>query len=148
MANRGRKPDTVAAKVARGTMKPTPDALSQMARAPDDVPVQFESLPEPARQVWEREIEHFIAGGAGYVDSAYINHTCMMMADYELRYSLYQQGADCIDPPPITQAVELRTRFEGLGMAGAKSRVGRPGPGSGAGKKVNAFAANGNKPRA
>jgi hypothetical protein len=147
MARPGRKPDTVAAKVARGTLKPTPDVLAQIRRSSDDVPVQFESLPEPAREVWDREIEHFIAGGAGFVDSAYINHTCMMMADYELRYRLYQQGAEGIDPPPITQAVELRTRFEGLGMAGAKSRVGRPGPG-GPGKKVNAFAANGNKPRA
>jgi hypothetical protein len=147
MAKPGRKPDTAAAKVARGTMRPTPDVLAQIKRPSDDVPVQFESLPEPAREVWDREIEHFIAGGAGYVDSAYINHTCLMMADWEVRYRLYQKGVDGIDAPPITQAVELRTRFEGLGMAGAKSRVGRPGTG-GAGKKLNAFAANGNKPRA
>ncbi|MDP2129982.1 MAG: hypothetical protein U0975_16305 [Erythrobacter sp.] len=147
MAKPGRKPDAAAAKVARGTLKPTPDVLAQIRRPSDDVPVQFESLPEPAREVWDREIEHFIAGGAGYMDSAYINHTCLMMADWEVRYRLYQEGADGIDAPPITQAVELRTRFEGLGMAGAKSRVGRPGTG-GAGKKVNAFAANGNKPRA
>jgi len=146
MAQRGRKPDTIATKVARGTMKPTPDILAQLQRSPDDVPMRFESLPEPAKVVWDREIEHFIAGGAGFVDSAYINHTCMMMADYELRYRLYQEGAEGIEPPPITQAVELRTRFESLGMAGAKSRVGRIA--GGAGKKVNAFASNGNKPRA
>lgn len=145
MAKPGRKPDTIAAKVARGTVRPTADVLAQLARPSTDVPVRFESLPEAACEVWDREIEHFIAGGAGFVDSAYINHTCMMMADYELRYQLYQKGVEGIDPPPITQAVELRTRFEGLGMAGAKSRVGHPGVNTG--KKVNAFAANGNKPR-
>lgn len=145
MAQRGRKPDPIATKVARGTVKPTPDVLAQLQRSSDDVPMRFESLPDAASVVWDREIEHFIAGGATFVDSAYINHTCLMMADYELRYRLYQSGAEGIDPPPITQAVELRTRFESLGMAGAKSRVGRVG--GVAGKKVNAFAANGNKPR-
>lgn len=145
MAQRGRKPDTAAAKVARGTMKPTPAVLAEMQRDAADIPMQFESLPAPAREVWDREIEHFIAGGATFVDSAYINHTCLMMADYEVRYRLYQEGKEGIDPPPITQAVELRTRFEGLGMAGAKSRIGRMA--AGAGKKVNAFAANGPKPR-
>lgn len=143
MAKPGRKPDTVATKVARGTMRATADVLASIARPSDDIPIQFESLPDAAREVWDREIEHFIAGGAGFHDSAYINHTCMMMADYELRYKLYQKGVEGVDPPPITQAVELRTRFEGMGMAGAKSRVGRPG--SGPVKKVNAFAANGNR---
>lgn len=147
MSQRGKKPDPIAVKVARGTVKPTADALAAIRREPGDVPMRFESLPEAARDIWDREIEHFIAGGAGFVDSAYINHTCLMMADYELRYKLYQSGAEGIDAPPITQAVELRVRFEGLGMAGAKSRVGRIAGGSI--KKVNAFAANGtNKPRA
>lgn len=145
MARRGRKPDTDAQKVARGTKKPTPSVLANMANDANDVPRQFESLPEAAKEVWNREIEHFIAGGATFVDSAYINHTCLMMADFELRYDLYQRGTEGIDPPAITQAVELRTRFEGLGMAGAKSRVGKVA-GSGPGKKVNAFAANGTRP--
>ncbi|MEO0033540.1 MAG: hypothetical protein RIS94_3298 [Pseudomonadota bacterium] len=148
MAQRGRKPDTSAAKVARGTMKPTPDVLAQFDRDPADVPIRWSSLSPEAADVWDREIEHFIAAGANRKDSAFLNHTVMMIADYELRSKMYQEGAEGIDAPPITMAVELRVRLEGLGMAGAKSRVARMGAGGPAQAKGNAFAANGNRPRA
>ena len=146
MAQRGRKPDTPAAKIARGTMKPSVDALRDQLRAPDDVPVMAPYLSTVAREVWEREIEAIIAAGARRCDSAYVNHTISLIADFELRTKSYQDGVEGVDAPPITLAVELRTRLEGLGLAGAKTRVKLPSGQSGA--KGNPFAANGNRPRA
>ncbi len=146
MAQRGRKPDTLAAKVARGTVAPMPDVLARLAREADDAPVQYEYLSPQAKEVWDREIEHFIAGGATRKDSAHVNHTVSMMAEYEIRTAAYQAGTEGVDPPPITAAVELRTRLEGMQMAGARSRVTTVGGGKGG--KGNAFAANGNRPRA
>lgn len=146
MAQRGRKPDTAAAKIARGTMKPSVDALRDQLRAPDDVPTMAPYLSPVAREVWEREIENIIAAGARRCDSAYVNHTISLIADFELRTKAYQEGAEGVDAPPITLAVELRTRLEGLGLAGAKTRVKLPTSHSGA--KGNPFAANGNRPRA
>lgn len=144
MAQRGRRPDTAAAKVARGTMKASPDVMAQFQRDLDDVPEMAPWLSEKAQEVWLREVGHFIAAGATKQDSAYVNHTVLMIADYELRSKMYQQGQEGVDPPPITMAVELRVRLEGLGMAGAKSRVARMGaPGMSAGGKGNPFAQNG-----
>lgn len=146
MARPGRKPDTLAAKVQRGTVAPLPDVLAQLARETDDVPVQYEYLSPQAKEVWDREIEHFIAGGARRSDSAHVNHTVSMIAEYEVRTQAYQAGKEGVDPPPITAAVELRTRLEGMQMAGARSRVTSIAGGKGG--KGNAFATNGNRPRA
>jgi len=143
MAQRGRKPDTTAAKIARGTMKPSAEALREQMRAPDDVPEMAPYLSDVARTVWEREIEAIIAAGARRCDSAYINHTISLMADFELRTKSYQDGVEGVDAPPITMAVELRTRLEGLGLAGAKTRIKLPTVKSGA--KGNPFAGNGNR---
>lgn len=145
MAQRGRKPDTAAAKVARGTMKPSVEALRDQLRAPDDVPVMAPYLSDAAREVWDREIASIVSAGARRCDSAFINHTISMMADFELRTKSYQEGVEGVDAPPITMAVELRVRLEALGMAGAKTRVKVPGGQSGA--KGNPFAGNGNRPR-
>lgn len=146
MAQRGRKPDTPAAKIARGTMKPSVEALRDQLRAPDDVPQMSPYLSPAAQEVWEREIQSITAAGARRCDSAFVNHTISMITDFELRTKAYQEGVEGVDAPPITLAVELRTRLEGLGMAGAKTRVKLPSGQSGG--KGNPFAGNGNRPRA
>lgn len=146
MAKPGRKADTPQAKIARGTMKPTIEALQAQLVEPGDVPQKPSWLSLAAGEVWDREIESIVAAGARRSDSAYIAHTIALMADFELRTKQYQAGVEGAEPPPITMAVELRVRLEGLGMAGAKTRVKVPSGHSGA--KGNPFASNGNRPRA
>lgn len=146
MAQRGRKPDTLAAKVSRGTVRPTPDVLAQMQAAPADVPVKDDQFNDLEAELWDANVEHFVAQGARAADSLLLADTVSMAAEIIQRRRLFMAGED-VDPPSVTSRVEMRTRLELFGMAGPKSRIGKmmSGPAT---SKVQPFANNGNRPRA
>lgn len=146
MAKPGRKPDTLAQKVARGTVRPTPDVLAQMQAAPADVPVKDDQFNDLEAELWDANIEHFVANGARASDSLLLGDTVSMAAEIIQRRRLFMAGEDC-DPPTVTSRVEMRTRLELFGMAGPKSRIGKMMNG-GPAKKAQPFANNGNRPRA
>lgn len=146
MAARGRKPSTDQDKLARGTLKPSAALLEKLNGDPSDIPDMADYLSAPARDVWAREIEHIIAAGARKADSAYINQTVSMLAEYELATKAYQSGQEGASPPSAATATELRVRLEGLGMAGAKSRIAQINKGgTTSAVKVNPFQRNGNR---
>lgn len=148
MAQRGRKPDPIAAKVARGTVKPTADVLAQMHRVPNDIPIKADFLGPECDAIWEREIGNFVQGGATRCDSAFVSMIVYRLATFEKQAELSQDVL--LDPPvpapPITLTEQLRICLEGFGMAGPKSRAtagsGRQAPGR------NLFAGNGSRVRA
>lgn len=146
MANRGRKPDTLAAKVQRGTVKPKADVLSQLAQPSHDVPVKDDQFNELESELWDANIEHFVAQGARAADGLLLSDTVSMAAEIIQRRRLFMAGED-VDAPSVTSRVEMRTRLELFGMAGPKSRIGKMMSG-GAPSKVQPFANNGNRPRA
>lgn len=149
MAQRGRKPDPIAAKVARGTMKPTADVLAQMVRLPNDVPQRADFLGPDCEPIWEREIGHFVQGGATQRDSAFVSMIVYRLAVFEKQAEMSQtlgpDGNPLCDPPAITLTEQLRIALEAFGMAGPKSRStagsGRTAP------RNNPFAANGSRPK-
>lgn len=144
MAKPGRKPDTLAAKVSRGTARPTPDVLAQMQAAPADVPAKDDHFNDLESDLWDANIEHFVAQGARAADSLLLSDTVSMAAEIIQRRRLFMAGED-VDPPTVTSRVEMRTRLELFGMAGPKSRIGKM---TGApATKVQPFANNGNRPR-
>lgn len=146
MAQRGRKPDPLATKVARGTVKPTADALAQMRAAPGDVPVKDDNFNDLEAELWDANIEHFVAQGARSADSLLLGDTISMAAEIIQRRRLFMAGED-VGPPSVTSRVEMRTRLELFGMAGPKSRIGKMM--SSPATKVQPFANNGgNRPRA
>ncbi len=146
MAQRGRKADTPATKVARGTMQPTPSVLAQMADRAIDVPMKDEKLSDIESELWDSNIDHFVANGATSADSLILNDTVNMAAEIVQRRRLFMAGED-VDPPSVTSRVELRVRLEGFGMAGPKSRIGRIVERAGAKGKTSPFANNGNRTR-
>jgi hypothetical protein len=148
MAQRGRKPDPLPVKVARGTVKPTSDVLAQMRRVPDDVPQKADFLGPECDAIWEREIGNFVAGGATLRDSAYVSMVIYRLATFEKQAEL-SQNPDIdppVAPPPITLTEQLRICLEGFGMAGPKSRATAGSGRQPAGR--NLFATNGNRSRA
>lgn len=144
MAQRGRKPDSLAVKVARGTVSASPDVLAQMRHVPSDVPIKDEKFNALEEEVWEANIEHFVQNGARQADSLLLNDTVSMAAEVIQRRRMFMDGQD-VDPPTVTSRVELRVRLEGFGMAGPKSRIGKIA--SGSTTKVQPFANNGNRSR-
>lgn len=145
MAQRGRKPDPLATKVARGTINPTPDVLAQMVRFPENIPVKAEFLGPECDAIWEREIGNFIKGGATRRDSAYVSMVVYRLATFEKQAEL-SQDPTCdpqVPPPPITLTEQLRICLEGFGMAGPKSRATAGSGRQAAGR--NLFASNGSR---
>lgn len=145
MAKPGRKPDTLAQKVARGTVRLTPDVLAQMQSGPTDVPVKDDQFNELEAELWDANIEHFVANGARAADSLLLSDTVSMAAEIIQRRRLFMAGED-VDPPTVTSRVEMRTRLELFGMAGPKSRIGKMM--TAPSKKASPFANNGSKSRA
>ena len=145
MAQRGRKADTPAAKVARGRLAPTPDVLAQMQTAAGNVPAKDEELNDLESEIWDANIEHFVASGATSADSLLLNDTVNMVAEIVQRRRLFMKGED-VDAPSVTSRVEMRVRLEGFGMAGPKSRIGKLVDGGSKGK-ARPFANNGNGAR-
>lgn len=145
MAQRGRKADTPAVKVARGRMAPTPDVLAQMQTSAGDVPEKDEHLNDLESEIWDANIEHFVANGANSADSLLLNDTVSMAAEIVQRRRMFMMGDD-VDAPSVTSRVEMRVRLEAFGMAGPKSRIGKLMDGGSKGK-ARPFANNGNRSR-
>lgn len=143
MAKPGRKPDTLAQKVARGTVRPTPDVLAQMQFVDSEPPIKDNQFNDLESEIWDSNIEHFVTAGATAADSILLTDTVSMAAEITQRRRMFMAGEDC-DAPTVTSRTEMRVRLELFGMAGPKSRIGKMMKG-GSTKRVQPFANNGCK---
>lgn len=143
---RGRKPEQVDIKFARGTFQPHRDAnkiqvikntdppeFPDPVEADDDGTV-LESLTPAAQIVWNETIGRVMAVGVCEPDSAFFARYCGMEA---LSRAQLSRGR----PIPTALMTALRQMEELMGIAGPKSRIGRVPDG----KFANPFSNNGRR---
>lgn len=131
---RGRKPETVDTKQARGTLQPCRDASKVQIIASDDPPQMPDYLTPAAECVWEETIGRVMHAGVSETDSSLLARYCAMEA-------ISRQTLQGGEPIPASVMTALRQMEELLGIAGPKSRIGRA-PG---GKPANPFNRNGRR---
>ena len=131
---RGRKPDPVGTKLARGTFQPCRDGNKVQILAPGDPPQMPEYLTAEAEIVWQETVGRVMHVGVGEADSALLGRYCAME-------SLSRKTLGNGEPLPASVMTALRQMEELLGIAGPKSRIGRVTDG----KPSNPFARNGRR---
>jgi hypothetical protein len=118
---RGRKPDPLSDKLARGTVQPCRDAGKTEILVPGDPPVQPDYLTASAIDVWQEEIGRVMSSGNAEVDSSLFARYCSLEALIRKAFNAAEE------PPPAAYLTEARRMGELLGIAGRKSRVGKVG---------------------
>ncbi len=137
--DRGRKPEPVSSKLARGTFQPCRDGAKVETIVPGDPPQMPEYLTPEAQIVWQEELGRVMAAGVTELDSSLFARYCSYEA---LVRRAFQAGGE---PPPAASLTALRQHAEMLGIAGRKSRVGKVN--NDPTKSSNPFARNGFRPR-
>ena len=131
---RGRKPEPVDTKLARGTFQPCRDAQKVQIIAAGDPPMMPEYLTPEAEIVWQETLSRVMSVGVAEPDSSLLGRYCAMEA---LARDTLRKG----EAIPASVMTALRQYEELLRIAGPKSRVGvKPD-----GKPANPFARNGRR---
>ena len=131
---RGTKPMTPGAKLARGTFQPCRDADKVQMIVAGDPPQMPEFLTPQAEIVWQETVGRVMQVGVAEPDSSFLARYCAMEA-------LSRETLGKGDPIPASIMTALRQMEELLGIAGPKSRIGRVTDGNSA----NPFARNGRR---
>jgi hypothetical protein len=138
---RGRKPDTSAQHLAKGTFQPVRHAgqvdimASGASIEPDALPVQPDWLTEAGAAVWLDDIGRVSSTRmATELDSDLFATYCNLQGAIA---SCWRSG----EVPPATHLMEARKMQEIFGIAGAKSRVVKVG----AAATANPFLRNGKR---
>lgn len=136
---RGRKPDPVSVKAARGTLQPVRDGHKNEIIVPGDPPAMPDYLTAGAIDVWQEELGRVMSAGVAEIDSSLFARYCSLEA---MVRDAFKAGGE---PPPAAYLTVLRQYAELLGIAGRKSRVGKviDDPS----KTRNPFARNGHRAR-
>jgi hypothetical protein len=132
--NRGRKPEALSTKAARGTLQPCRDDGRTQVIVPGDPPMMPDTLSIEAQMIWADEIGRVMATGVADADSS-------LFADYCELTALIRKAWSAAEAPPAAYLSEQRRRAEMLGIAGPKSRVMSADPQ----KATNPFARNGRR---
>jgi hypothetical protein len=131
---RGRKPEPVGTKLARGTFQPCRDSTKVEIITAGDPPMMPDYLTPEAEIVWQEIIGRVMSTGATEADSAIIGRYCALAA-------LSRKTLGMGEPIPASTMTAMRQYEELLRIAGPKSRVGvKPD-----GKPANPFARNGRR---
>jgi hypothetical protein len=131
---RGRKPEPVGTKLARGTFQPCRDDQKVQIIAPGDPPMMPDYLTPEAEVVWQETLGRVMAVGVSEPDSAILGRYCAMEA-------LARKTLSTGEPIPASVMTALRQYEELLRIAGPKSRVGVRQDG----KPANPFSRNGRR---
>src|SRR5689334_9801786 len=118
--DRGRKPEPVDTKLARGTFQPCRDGSKVQVISAGDPPMMPEYLNEDpeAVEIWQDTIGRVMTIGVCEVDSAFLARYCA--AEAQMR-RVFKNDAK-LTAPMLTA---LRQMEELMGIAGPKSRIGR-----------------------
>lgn len=140
---RGRKPESLEVKFARGTVQPIRDGGKTEMIVAGDPPIMPDYLSPEAQLVWQEEIGRVMAAGSTELDSSLFARYCALEVLLRIGFGEALMGNG--QPPPAAYLTTQRQMAELLGIAGRKSRVGKAGDGGT--QRRNPFTANGHRAR-